>query len=127
MIISLLFCSIFLTIDVMYSIVYFQYTYFLELKKRFGIQKNVPIEQSQKIKFEIRNDLGLFRRLIQALYIPWLVLCCFMNLWYLPVIITVLIAITNLIYSKAYISPLILFINLIIMCCCFAYGIVSLI
>jgi hypothetical protein len=127
MIVSLLFCSVFLIMDVLYSIVYFEYTYFLELRKRFGIQKNVPIEQSQKIKLEIKNDLGLFRRLIQALYIPWLVLCCFMNLWYLPVIVTLMIAFTNFIYGKAYISPLILLINLISMCCCFAYGIVSLI
>lgn len=122
----LLLCGVVLFVDVIYSMVYFEYTYYLELKKRFANGKNLPWEYSQQLKWEVKKEVGLFRRLTQATYVPWLLLSCFMNLWYLPVIVTVAIAITNLFYKRAYISPFMLLFNLLIMCCSFGYTVVYL-
>lgn len=123
---SLLLCSVLLLVDVIYSIVYFEYTYFLELKKRFSKGGSLPFEFANQLQWEIKTEVGQFRRLVQSTYILWFVFTCLLNLWYLPVAITLVIAFTNFIYNKAYVSPFMLYFNLLIMSCCYGYTIVNL-
>jgi hypothetical protein len=128
MVFFLFMCAVLLTVDTVYSIAYFGYTYMLEIKRRFGVLgRGLPIEYREQISKEIQIELGTFRRNVQAAYVPWFVLCCFVNLWYLPVIITGLLAATNnLFYRRPYISPYMLLFNLTVMCGCYAYTIVYL-
>lgn len=114
-------------IDGLYSWTYFQYTYFLELKRRYMlVGRELHLEYRLLLNREIKKENGKLRNFIQSAYIPWYVFCILANLWYLPIIITVFTGVMNLIYRKPYISPFILMLNLLIMNCCFAYGILSL-
>lgn len=116
-----------LLIDTIYSIVYFRYTYFFELKRRFAVMsKGMPTEYRMILHAQIRRENGFMRTLIQSAYIPWIVTTIFLQLWYLPVIVTVCMALTNLIYRKPYISPYILYFNLLVMISSFGYGLISL-
>jgi len=124
----LLASAILLLVDVLFSIVHFEYTYFLELKRRFSItERKLHDELRNQIKYEVFNELGQTRRLIQIIYIPWYVLCFFYNLWYLPVSITIVMFFTNLFYKSSYISPIALLLNMFGMFLCFLITILSLI
>jgi len=116
-----------LLIDNLYSIRYFHYTYIFELKRRFAlIGKEVPIELSKFLQGQIKRENGSLRNFMQSAYIPWFVICILGNLWYLPLIVTAITGITNIFYSKPYVSPLFLMLNLLVFNCCYVYGVVSL-
>lgn len=125
----LLLSATLLLVDTLFLLIYFDYTYFLELKRRFSIVgKDIPEGFRNQLKREIRQEVGTFKMIVQSLYVPWFIMCFFQKLWFLPVTITLLIGITNTIfYRKSYISPLMLMFNLIIVGCCYGYTIVYLI
>lgn len=121
------FTSVMMLIDNLYSINYFQYTYLFELKRRFAmIGKGLPPELRMFVQGQVRHENGRLRNFIQSAYIPWFAISILVNMWYLPLIVTAVTGITNIIYSKPYISPLVLMINLLIFNCCYLVGALSL-
>lgn len=119
--------SIMLLIDTLYSIVYFQHTYSLELKHRFVVlNKDLPLGYRMVLVNQIKNENGFLRSFIQLAYIPWVISMVLIQLWYLPLIITSIIFLSNLVYKKPYISPYMLFFNLLVIICIFGYGVISL-
>jgi hypothetical protein len=102
----LLIFSVLLLMDTMFSLFHFKYTYFFELKRRYANSKEVPYDYRQKLKGEIKKEVGTLRTVIQFTYIPWIVLCFLSPLWVLPVFLTLTMFLTNLFYNKPYISPL---------------------
>jgi hypothetical protein len=119
--------SFMMFLDNLYSLTYFQYTYMLELKNRFAVVgKGLPTEYRMMLRAQIKKENGSLRNFVQSAYIPWFVLCLFANMWYLPLIVTALTWITNLIYKRPYISPIMLMINLLVFNCSYLFGIVYL-
>lgn len=107
-----LICSFLLLIDTLFSLYYFRYTYFIELKRRYAHTKGIPFAYQYKLRHEIATDSGLMRQLIQALYLPWVVFCVFASIWYLPIALSLTIFVVNVFYNKPYISPLTLWLQL---------------
>ena len=119
--------SVIMLIDNLYSLTYFHYTYMFELKRRFAVVgRGLPPEFRLMLLGQIKHENGRLRNFIQSIYIPWFVLCILGNLWYLPLIVTALTGLTNIIYRKPYISPFMLMFNLLVMNCCYLFGVVFL-
>lgn len=117
-----------LIMDITYSLCHFQYTYIFELKRRFvTFSSGLPPEYKKYLQTQIIKENGELRTVIQSMYIPWVIFCLLLQLWYLPLILTGSVAITNLIYSKPYISPYVLLLNLIMTNCCFGFSILTLV
>lgn len=112
MIILLFIFSILLLFDTAYSLFNFRYTYFQELKRRYANTSYVPIVYRMKLKIELAHEMGFAKQMVQACYIPWIVFCVFYSQWYLPVILSGVMFVSNLFYHKPYISPVVLWLNL---------------
>lgn len=106
--------STLLLADTLYSLYNFQYTYFMEIKKRYANLSNIPITYKKKLTREVNDDTGITRRYVQTLYIFWFIFIIFTKLIFLPVIISIVAFSTNLAYRKAYIAPSVLLFNLIV-------------
>jgi hypothetical protein len=128
MAIAIFILGFFLSVDVFYSIYYFEYSYLLEIKRRFIAYNTpkMPIQYRQHLKNELDTERGNGRSIIQFLYWPWAILCLLTCLWYLPVFIAFLIMLTNSTYKKTYVSPVLLYINLVVMLVSYVYSIVYL-
>lgn len=124
----ILITSLFLLIDTLFSLYNFKYIYFIELKRRYAQQKHIPWRYKQKLDIEILKESGgHLRGLIQSLYLPWCCFCLILNFWFLPVITSIVMVLTNLIYKKPYISPLMLILNLVIFFMVYLFTILTLI
>lgn len=127
MVFTLLTCGILLALDTLYGLWYFEFSYYYEIKRRFiKLNKDLPVQYRQNLLNELSEDNGYLRDFVQILYFPWAILCFFTPVWYLPVIISFVIALPDLFWKKAYIPPLTLLINLLIVLSCFVYSIVYL-
>lgn len=122
----LLTTSALLMIDTLYSLYNFQYTYFIELKRRFAHYEKIPIDYKYKLNNELNEEAGMFRRMIQASYVPWFIVILFTKLWFLPIILSLAIFFTNLFYRKAYIAPLVLLLNLVLSFMVYMFVIINL-
>lgn len=100
--------------DTLFSLYHFQYSYILEIKKRYADQRYLPLMYRLKLSIELNEEVGMTRRYVQSSYIFWFFFIIFTKLIVLPVIISVCTFITNLFYSKPYISPMALLLNLIL-------------
>lgn len=100
--------------DTVYSLYYFPYTYILEIKKRYANQRELPALYQFKLGKELTHEIGITRTLVQSTYLFWFFSIIFTKLIVLPIIISICGFITNIIYSKPYISPMGSLVNLII-------------
>lgn len=126
-VILILITSALLLMDTLFSLYNFKYIYFLELKRRYAMQKHLPWRYKQKLEVEILRDGDGLRRFIQSLYLPWVLFCFILNFWFLPIITSIVMVLTNLIYKKPYISPMMLLFNLVIFFMVYLFTILALI
>ena len=123
----LMIISILLMIDVLYSLYNFHYTFFLELKKRYSQLKITPLRHKFKLLREINEDIPFSRKLIQSTYLAWVIIMLFSNIFILPILLSLIVVITNLLYKKAYIAPITLLFNLVIFFMSYLFTIVVLV
>lgn len=123
----LLISSTLMLIDVLYSLYYFQYTYLLELKKRFAHMANgLLAAYKEELILKINKEIGDLRRFMQIFLLIWIVACFINNLWFLPTTIFTFDFIINIIFRKPYISPILIFTKLTIMVWVLIYSILTL-
>lgn len=106
--------SAFLLMDTLFSLSNFRLIYYLEIKKRYANLRDIPITYKIKLSREVNEDTGLTRLIVQTFYLFWFIFIIFTKLIFLPVIISIVAFSTNLLYRKAYITPMALLFNLII-------------
>jgi hypothetical protein len=124
---SILIISALLAVETLFSLCYFRYSYFIELKRRYAYKEIIPYQYKKKLVDEISVDDGLTRFLVQLLYIPWVLFCLFSQFIYLPIILSLFILIVNKIYLKAYVSPLVFFLGLLVNFGIFLFPIIEII
>jgi len=109
------FLSIFLAIDALFAMYNFEFSYMLELKRRYiSKMKILPQLYRMKLAVEYRRDNTELRTFVQSAFVPWFALTLFTNLWVVPLIIVVSVGVSNLFYRKPYISPTVLLLNYIV-------------
>lgn len=74
----------------------------------------IPKEYKNKLNIEMNDETGITRMLVQSLYVLWFFMTLFSTLWFLPLILSIAIFLTNLFYKNAYIAPMVLLVNLIL-------------
>lgn len=119
----ILITSALLAVDTLFCLYYFRYSYFLELKHRYTTMGKLPLEYKIRLRKQLDEEVGGLRRFIHLLYIPWFIFCILSPLWYLPIILSVLIVLPSLIYTKPYISPFVIFFNLVTLLIIYLYTI----
>jgi hypothetical protein len=115
--------SALLAVDTLFSLYNFRYSYFLELKYRYSAMGKIPSQYKVKLRKEIDEEVGGLRMFVHLFYIPWLIFCFLSPLWYLPIILSIVIVVPNLIYNKPYISPYALFLKLALLLLIYLYAI----